>query len=488
MFACQEDPSSHNEPDGLALSKIYCASCHDYPSPTLLNRATWDDYVLPRMGHMLGIYKDEGERATLIKGMPPGATPYYPENPIIDSAKWQSIQNYYLTNSPDTLNIPSKTILRGSLKQFEVKVPQIQFSPPSTTLLKMGKNGHTYLGDAHTQSFVDLDQNMKIANLAKVNEGAVNLHETDDNFIVTVMGSFSPADSTGGMVIELPKDNKKQLRILIKDLRRPVHSSFADLDNDGNVDIIVSEFGKWAGRLNIFYGAQSGNYHQQVLLNQTGATKTLTVDYNNDGLIDVVSLFAQGQEGIYLHSNLGKRQFKTQRIVELSPSHGSSFFDLYDMDDDGDLDIIYTAGDNADFPALLRPYHGIYIFENDGLFNFKQSFFQHLNGAYAAIPRDFDLDGDIDIAAISFFPDYDNLPQESFVYLHNTGDDKYEIQTFEMPEMGRWIIMDAHDRDSDGDIDLVLGSLAFEAINKGALVQKWVEQGIPFVYLENQHR
>ena len=29
-----------------------------------------------------------------------------------------------------------------------------------------------------------------------------------------------------------------------------------------------------------------------------------------------------------------------------------------------------------------------------------------MHGAYNAIPRDFDKDGDLDIAAISFFPDF----------------------------------------------------------------------------------
>ena len=45
--------------------------------------------------------------------------------------------------------------------------------------------------------------------------------------------------------------------------------------------------------------------------------------------------------------------------------------------------------------------------------------------------------------------------------------------------------MDCADRDRDGDLDLVLGSLAFEVIPDNGEVQKWVSNGIGYVVLEN---
>ncbi|MFT5436906.1 MAG: hypothetical protein ACI840_001558 [Ulvibacter sp.] len=48
--------------------------------------------------------------------------------------------------------------------------------------------------------------------------------------------------------------------------------------------------------------------------------------------------------------------------------------------------------------------------------------------------------------------------------------------------------MDASDYDKDGDIDLVLGSLAFEVVPKLGFVEKWMEDGIPFIVLENTFR
>jgi hypothetical protein len=50
--------------------------------------------------------------------------------------------------------------------------------------------------------------------------------------------------------------------------------------------------------------------------------------------------------------------------------------------------------------------------------------------------------------------------------------------------------MDAGDIDKDGDIDLALGSLTFEVVSKsrGNLINQWIENGIPYILLENTTR
>ena len=205
---------------------------------------------------------------------------------------------------------------------------------------------------------------------------------------------------------------------------------------------------------------------------------------NSDGHDDIVALFAQGDEGIDIFYNDGQANFRRERVLSFSPSMGSSFFKLIDYDQDGALDIIFTAGDNADYKPVMKPWHGVYVFLNNGANAFEQEVFLHLNGAYNAVANDFDADGDMDIAVISFFPDWVNTSEESFVYFQKEGND-YHLQTFSEVNVGRWIVMDAADYDSDGDLDLVLGSLAFEVIPKLGYVEKWMASGIPFVVLEN---
>ena len=48
------------------------------------------------------------------------------------------------------------------------------------------------------------------------------------------------------------------------------------------------------------------------------------------------------------------------------------------------------------------------------------------------------------------------------------------------------MVMDVGDYDGDTDLDVVLGALTFEVVPKMGLVDRWVEQGIPYVLLENK--
>src|SRR4029077_15370304 len=139
------------------------------------------------------------------------------------------------------------------------------------------------------------------------------------------------------------------------------------------------------------------------------------------GLPDIWALFAQGDERIILYTNKGDGRFEEKNILSFPAVYGSTYFELDDFNGDGLPDILYTCGDNADFSPVLKPYHGVYIFMNDGNNNFKQKYFFPMYGCFKAIARDFDKDGDLDIAAISFFADYNNHPEESFVYLENKG-------------------------------------------------------------------
>ena len=83
-----------------------------------------------------------------------------------------------------------------------------------------------------------------------------------------------------------------------------------------------------------------------------------------------------------------------------------------------------------------------------------------MNGCYKAVARDFDGDGDLDIAAISFFADYANHPEEGFVYLENMGDLSFEPYSLPEAQQGRWLTMDAGDIDGDGKTDLLLGNFS----------------------------
>ena len=146
--------------------------------------------------------------------------------------------------------------------------------------------------------------------------------------------------------------------------------------------------------------------------------------------------------------------------------------------------ILYIpVGDNADYSVVLKPYHGVYIFMNDGANRFTQKYFFPVNGCYKAIARDYDGDGDLDIATISFFPDYAHQPEESFVYLKNNGDFKFQPYSIKEATNGRWLTMDAGDIDGDGKTDLILGNFSIGPAMMKSTVD-W-KQSPPFLVLKN---
>ena len=252
-------------------------------------------------------------------------------------------------------------------------------------------------------------------------------------------------------------------------------------------DVVACEFGDLTGKLVWYKNDGSNNYTSNILNTKPGAISAIIKDYNNDGLNDIFVLMSQGDEGIFYYENQGNGIFNEKRLLSFLPLYGSQYMELVDFNNDGFDDIIYVSGDNADKTPVLKDYHGVYIFLNDGELNFQQAYFYQQNGAYKAMPRDFDLDGDLDIAAISYFPDYRSYPEESFVYLENKGDLTFEAFSFPESTKGRWIVMDAEDMDDDGDIDIALGSnVNFLAKDDTTgLSKKWLKESPSIIILEN---
>ena len=478
-------------PNGQQLSVQHCGGCHVYPEPSLLDQATWQNYVLPRMGHRLGMYASQGERESLIEvgagGHRVKQAGVYPTQPQLTEAEWTALQTYYLDNAPQKLDSVLTSPLTVGLPTFRVHVPQFRLSPPSTTLVRI-QPGSFFIGDANSRRLYQFGAQRQLLNAANVHEGAVSLTLSSDALNVTVMGSFSPTDAPTGFVLSLPTQANESPRVLLDSLQRPVHTAYADLNGDGREDMITAEFGKWTGGLAWWENRGGDRYEKHWLRPQPGTTRVYVRDLNGDERPDVLTLFGQGDEGVFAYYNQGDGTFREEALLRFPPSYGSSSLMLYDVDGDGYEDLVHTAGDNADYPPVVKPYHGIRIFRNDGTNHFREDWFYPLPGAYGAIPADFDQDGDLDVAAISFFPDYAQSAQRGFVYLENQGNFRFKEYTFPEVTDGRWLVMDAGDVDQDGDVDIVLGSLSFEVVPPNGLLEQWVERGVPFVVLENTVR
>jgi len=282
----------------------------------------------------------------------------------------------------------------------------------------------------------------------------------------------------------------KLMRLLLgSQLQRPVNTLVQDLNGDGKKELVVAEFGHLTGQLSLFKRNEANGFDKSVLLKQPGIVKTVAIDMNGDSRLDLVVASSQGNEGIYIFYQEEDLKFRAEQVLRFSPVYGTSWFELIDYDGDGDTDIITVNGDNADNSQVLKPYHGMRIYLNDGKNNFTERFFYPLNGATRVLAEDFDADNDIDIAIVATFPDYTERPTQSFQYLENMDAANFDFKTFSFDEInwGRWFLMDAADIDFDGDRDIILSAFSYPfTATPEDLGASWKEKKVDLLVLENQ--
>ena len=136
---------------------------------------------------------------------------------------------------------------------------------------------------------------------------------------------------------------------------------------------------------------------------------------------------------------------------------------------------------------ILKPYHGIRLFLNDGKDNFKESWFYPMPGAFQFKAVDFDKDGDLDIAALSFFPDFKKYPERGFIYFENING-VYQPKTISQAKSGRWLVMEVADMNKDGFQDIILAALNFTSGVPKELVSEWARKPIDLLILESERK
>jgi len=474
---------------GQQLAQMFCQSCHMLPSPSLLDAKSWEKGVLPEMAPRLGIFNYGFQAYPRSRDLNIGEN-FYPSHPVLSMADWQNILDYYEATSPDTLPPQKRNLpIKGGLSLFEIEKPEINYQNPATCYLKVlshDSSSAIISGDAIKKNLFFISKNLQVQDSIKTYGPVVDIDFNKNNMLACDIGVLNPNNGKFGKAEVINFNSKGHLQKdsipLIENLQRPVQIITADLNNDGKPDYLVCEFGYLTGGLTWFENEGDGHFMKHILRNVPGAIKAYIQDYNHDGLPDIWVLFAQGEEGIFLFTNKGNGNFEQKEVLRFPPSYGSSYFELDDFNKDGYPDILYTCGDNADFSPILKPYHGVYIFMNDKKNHFTQKYFYPIDGCYKAIARDYDGDGDLDIATISFFADYQKQPEEGFVYFENKGNLNFQPYSLKGTEVGRWLTMDAGDFDGDGKTDLILGNFSIGPSVKHKMDWK---NSPPFIVLKN---
>lgn len=491
------EPETQNEDlstkDSLIKGKLlyatYCENCHILPDPTRLPKEVWDKGILPLMAIRMGIQNPDVVRVISPEEKKiEDENNLIPKKPIIKESDYELIKQYILNVAPDSLPYAKERLNRNqALTQFNRRNITIDPSSPSfITGIKYNSNTKTLWISNMNNQVLKWKWNKGVVATENVSSAVVDFTFWKNKTYLTQIGSLMPTELSTGLLTESGKNDKP----ILENLHRPVCAVAEDLNNDGIPELVVGNFGKNLGSLSLYKKSKINNdYKEEPLLSFPGTVRCFFRDMNNDGRKDIIALFAQADESVYIFFQHDNLEFKAKRILRFPPDNGTTDMVFADYNKDGLIDIITANGDNADYSNVLKKYHGIRVHINQGNNVFKEAFFYPVYGATKVLAEDFDKDGDTDFAINCFYSDFGALLTESFVYLKNQDAKSYKFTSFinsnELP--AKSLTLEKADIDGDGDMDIIMGNFAASPVRVPEhLDQQWKQAKYGLIILENK--
>jgi hypothetical protein len=267
ILSCGKSPEGKmtDQEPGKMLAQKNCSSCHAFVEPNRLPKSAWKE-ILPIMGYFIGkgeegfVLEDEnvpGVREGLKNSF------IFSQKSSITDEEWAAIQEYYENNSPEKLEKHEQPLSAG-ISQFSYephpwKGPSLglTFLNYEGGVFKVGsstKEGNALLAiTKQGREISSYEAHTPVVDVIPV----VDVTQNAQMDMVLQMGNMENVDDpTGRMATRTDK-----IRTVIAPLQRPVDFAIEDFNNDGGAEILVAEFGKYLGGINIYHKKESLDQH-----------------------------------------------------------------------------------------------------------------------------------------------------------------------------------------------------------------------------------